>query len=85
MHEAEHGLINISECEWPAFLYPPGTSPDVEDDQLGLFRGYLLIRVSVPFFFSKSMLNYWIFAGISSNFHWSKVCLETRGKKGPFE
>ena len=54
MHEAEHGLINISECEWPAFLYPPGTSPDVEDDQLGLFRGYLLIRVSVPFFFRKA-------------------------------
>ena len=53
MHEAEHGLINISECEWPAFLYPPGTSPDVEDDQSGLFRGYLLIRVSVPFFFEK--------------------------------
>jgi hypothetical protein len=49
MHEAEHGKIDISECEWPAFLYPLGTSPDVEDDQLNLFRGYLLTRVR--FFF----------------------------------
>ena len=39
MYEAEHGKIDIS--EWPAFLYPLGSSPDVEDDQLGLFRGYL--------------------------------------------
>lgn len=45
MHEAEHGIIEISECEWPAYLYPIGTSPDVEDDQLDLFRGYLLLRV----------------------------------------
>lgn len=47
MHEAEHGIIDISESEWPSFLYPLGTSPDVEDDQLDLFRGYLLVRVSV--------------------------------------
>jgi hypothetical protein len=42
MYEAEHGKIDISECEWPAFLYPLGSSPDVKDDQLGLFQGYLL-------------------------------------------
>ena len=45
MYEAEHGMIDISECEWPAFLYPLGSSPDVEDDQIGLFRGYLLTQV----------------------------------------
>jgi hypothetical protein len=50
MHEAEHSLIDISECEWPAYLYPLGTSPDVEDDQLGLFRGYLLLRVGISCF-----------------------------------
>ena len=45
MHEAEHGTLIISECEWPAFLYPIGTNPDVEDDQLDLFWGYLLTQV----------------------------------------
>lgn len=45
MHDAEHGVIDISECEWPSYLYPQGTSPDVEDDQKGLFRGYLLPMV----------------------------------------
>jgi hypothetical protein len=45
MHEAEHGMVSISECEWPSFLYPTGTSPDVDDDQKDLFRGYLLTRV----------------------------------------
>ena len=49
MYEAEHGKIDISECKWPAFLYPLGSSPDVEDDQLGLFRGYLLPRVGLCF------------------------------------
>ena len=42
MYEAEHGKIDISECKWPAFLEPLGSSPDVEDNQFRLFRGYLL-------------------------------------------
>ena len=46
VYEIEHGVQQISESEWPAFLYPQGTDPDVEDDQAGLFRGYLLPRVS---------------------------------------
>jgi hypothetical protein len=50
MHEAENGMIDISESEWPSFLYPLGSTPDVEDNQLDLFRGYLLIRVSVSCF-----------------------------------
>ena len=36
-------MQDISESEWPAFLYPQGTNPDVKDDQAGLFRGYLLV------------------------------------------
>jgi hypothetical protein len=47
LYEIEHGVQSISESEWPAFLYPRGTNPDVEDDQEGLFRGYLLPMVGL--------------------------------------
>lgn len=42
MHDIEMGIINISECEWPRFLYPQDTKCDIDDDRAGLFRGYLL-------------------------------------------
>ena len=45
MHDAEMGLSDISECEWPCFLYPRGTKYDINDDRDGLFRGYLLPMV----------------------------------------
>lgn len=51
VYEIEHGIQRISESEWPAFLYPQGTNPDVEDDLAGLFRGYLLPRVSLVLLF----------------------------------
>lgn len=46
MHDTEMGNIDISECEWPRFLYPQETECDLEDDRAGLFRGYLLPIVS---------------------------------------
>jgi hypothetical protein len=45
MHDIENGVMDISESEWPAFLYPQGKIPDFEDDRDGLFMGYLLTRV----------------------------------------
>jgi hypothetical protein len=45
VYDIEHGVQSISESEWPAFLYPQGTNPDLENDEEGLFRGYLLPRV----------------------------------------
>jgi hypothetical protein len=45
MHDAGNGSIEISESEWPCYLYPGGTISDVDDDLTGLFRGYLLPRV----------------------------------------
>ena len=57
VYEIEHGIQTISENEWPAFLYPRGTNPDVEDDQEGLFRGYLLPRVSfISFVYQSEIL-----------------------------
>ena len=45
MHNAEMGLSDISECEWPCFLYPQGTKYDLKDDRNGLFCRYLLPMV----------------------------------------
>ncbi|KAF8814888.1 hypothetical protein BYT27DRAFT_7156659 [Phlegmacium glaucopus] len=42
MHDAEMGLVDISESEWPTFLYPLGTNGDEDDDRVNLFRGYML-------------------------------------------
>ena len=47
MHDLQMGIMDISESEWPSFLYPQGTSWDVEDDKTDLFRGYLLVTVSL--------------------------------------
>jgi len=66
VYEIEHGVQQISESEWPAFLYPQGTNPDVEDDQAGLFRGYLLPRVS---FYSYIILNTNVYVGLPANIH----------------
>lgn len=46
MHDLQMGLIDINESEWPSFLYPQGTSWDLDDDKADLFRGYLLLAVS---------------------------------------
>lgn len=51
MHDTDNRIIDISECEWPCFLYPEGTSPDVEVDLTGLFRGYLLPRAFITFMY----------------------------------
>jgi len=47
MHDLQMGVIDISESEWPSFLYPQGTSWDLDDDKADLFRGYLLLAVSL--------------------------------------
>ena len=52
MHDAEMGQVDISECEWPSFLYPHGTDGDLEDDRTDLFRGYLLPIVSLTVIYS---------------------------------
>lgn len=50
MHDVQMGLIDISESEWPSFLYPQGTSWDLDDDKTDLFRGYLLLAVSQSYY-----------------------------------
>ena len=46
MQDLDDAVAHVSESEWPAYLYSSNTSPDVENDQDGLFRGELLPIVS---------------------------------------
>ena len=64
LYEIEHGMLKISESEWPAFLYPRGTNPDVEDDQAGLFRGYLLPRVCFILIYVQRLISIQVFRQI---------------------
>ena len=64
MHDAEMGLCPISECEWPTFLYPHGTSYDLEDEREGLFRGYLLPIVCITFIYAEILICFQVFRQI---------------------
>jgi len=57
MHEAEMGISEISECEWPSFLYPRGTTFDLDDNRDGLFRGYLLPMVCLLLIYAPILIN----------------------------
>jgi hypothetical protein len=45
MDRVEDGSIQITEEFFPSFLYEKDMLYDEDNDDLGLFRGYLLIRV----------------------------------------
>jgi hypothetical protein len=38
--------IRITDEDFPVFLYESGTDYDEENEDAGLFRGYVLVRVS---------------------------------------
>jgi hypothetical protein len=45
MDRIEDGSIQITEEYFPSFLYEKETLYDKDNEDLGLFRGYLLVRV----------------------------------------
>jgi hypothetical protein len=45
MDRVEDGSIQITEEFFPSFLYEKETVYDKDNEDLGLFRGYLLVRV----------------------------------------
>ena len=45
MSKALDGTIRIRASEWPSFLYASTTSYDPDNEEEGLLRGYLLLRV----------------------------------------
>lgn len=46
MDSVEDKRIRITDEDFPVFLYKSGTVYDGENEDLGLFRGYVLVRVS---------------------------------------
>lgn len=45
--QVQNGSIKIGANEYPSFLYPVDTVYDPTNDEEGLFRGHIFIRVSI--------------------------------------
>ncbi len=45
MDRVEDGTVQITDEDFPSFLYEIETAYDEENEDIGLFRGFLLIRV----------------------------------------
>src|ERR671928_1677970 len=45
MDRVGDGSIKITDEDLPSFLYESGTAYDRENEDIGLFRGFLLVRV----------------------------------------
>lgn len=52
MNQVEDGTVEITADDLPSFLYETGTIYNPEDEITGLFRGFLLVRVSVQIYLS---------------------------------
>jgi hypothetical protein len=47
MDRVEDGSVLLTANEFPSFLYETGTRYDENNEDLGLFRGFLLVRVCI--------------------------------------
>jgi hypothetical protein len=56
MNDAKTGVIDISKSEWLRFLYPQDTACDLDNDQAGLFRGYLLPTVHFNLIYAETLI-----------------------------
>jgi len=45
LDRVEDGTIQITDEDFPSFLYESDTAYDEENEDIGLFRGFLLVRV----------------------------------------
>ena len=45
MDRVEDGKVQITDEDFPSFLYEIETAYDEENEDIGLFRGFLLVRV----------------------------------------
>jgi hypothetical protein len=45
MDRVEDGTVQITDEDFPSFLYEIETAYDEENEDIGLFRGFLLVRV----------------------------------------
>ena len=47
MDRVEDALLQRTADDFPSFLYEDGTTYDEDNEDTGLFRGFLLVRVRV--------------------------------------
>ena len=57
MEKVNNGTIRIRASEWPSFLYDNSVEYDPNNEEDGLFKGYLLLRVRL-FTFSQHQQAY---------------------------
>jgi hypothetical protein len=81
MERVEEGSVKITAGEFPAFMYASNIFFHPKKEYEGLFRGYLLVRVSLLFLFIFviQIIKY-LFSGISSHIHGSQYCIRTSTK-----
>ena len=78
MNQVEDAMIEITSKDLPSFLYETGTVYDPENEAAGLFRGFLLVRVStclITFHYAHSIFP----PGLSAYFY--RSCFSNEPKR----
>ena len=78
MNQVEDATIEITSKDLPSFLYETGTVYDPENEAAGLFRGFLLVRVStclITFHYAHSIFP----PGLSAYFY--RSCFSNEPKR----
>jgi hypothetical protein len=57
MESVEDKKIRITDEDFPVFLYESGTVYDEENEDTGLFRGYVLLQVSFDYIICSVVTN----------------------------
>lgn len=52
MDQVEEGMVEISAADLPSFLYEMGMVYNLDNEIDGLFQGFLLVQVSVSYYYS---------------------------------
>ena len=71
MGRVEDGSVLLTANEFPSFLYETGTRYDENKEDLGLFRGFLLVRVCICDSATvKDTDIAMLLSGVSTHLHW---------------
>ena len=72
MARVSDGSVRIRASEWPSFLYDHNTAFDPEDEEKGLLKGYVLLRVSL-LLLQLEQLDRYILTGFPPHIHGSII------------
>jgi len=73
MDRVEDKKIRLTDEDFPVFLYKSGTVYDEDNEDVGLFQGYVLVQVRC-FFQLKARFIFCDVLGLSVNLHWTIIC-----------